>query len=94
MSQLNLPADDSLPPEDLARVIAACDRFEADWNAGRPRRIEDELALAVEPKPARLFRELLALEIELIQRDDRHADPDAYFTRFRAGCAVCRASMP
>ena len=82
MSAPNLTADDSLPPDDLARVIAACDRFEAEWNAGRPRRIEDELALAGEPKPARLFRELLALEVELMRRAGRHADPDAYITRF------------
>jgi hypothetical protein len=40
MSPADLPDDDSLPPEDLARVIAACDRFEAEWNAGRPGRIE------------------------------------------------------
>ena len=78
----NLPADDSLPPDDLARVIASCDRFEADWNAGRPRRIEDELASADEPIPARLFRELLALEIELTRRDGRSADLDAYLARF------------
>jgi len=82
MSPPNLPADDSLPPADLARVIATCDRFEAEWNAGRPRRIEDELAMAGEPWPARLFRELLALEIELTQRDGRRAHPDAYLARF------------
>ena len=85
-----LPADDSLPPEDLARVIAACDRFEANWKAGRPRRIEDELASACEPKPARLFRELLALEVELMRRDGRHAGPDSYLSRFPGQAATVR----
>jgi serine/threonine protein kinase len=82
MPTANLPADDSLPPDDLARVIAACDRFEADWNAGRPRRIEDELAAADKPVPSRLFRELLVLELELVRRDGRLADLDAYLARF------------
>jgi serine/threonine protein kinase len=82
MSSPNLSADDPRPPEDLARVIAICDRFETEWNAGRPRRIEDELALAGEPKPSGLFRGLLALEIELTRRDGRRAEADAYLARF------------
>ncbi|MFI5455330.1 MAG: hypothetical protein ACHRXM_07735 [Isosphaerales bacterium] len=82
MPSPNLPVDDSLPPDDLARVIASCERFEADWNAGRPRRIEDELARAGEPIPSRLLRELLALEYELSRRDGRSADLNAYLARF------------
>jgi serine/threonine protein kinase len=79
----SLPGDDALSPDDLARVIAGCDRFEADWNAGRPRRIEDELAGAAdEPIRARLFRELVALELELTHRDGRSPDPSAFFARF------------
>jgi serine/threonine protein kinase len=84
----NLRTDDSLPPEDLARVIAACDGFESEWNAGRPRRIEDALALAGEPKLARLFGELLALEVELKRRDGRHADPEPYIARFPDQAAI------
>ena len=82
MSTPNLTTDDSLSPDDLGSVVAACDRFEADWNAGRPRRIEDELAAADEPISPRLFRELLALELELTRRDGRLADLDAYLARF------------
>jgi len=82
MPTANLPADDSLPPDDLARVIAACDRFEADWNAGRPRQIEDEISIADKPVPSRLFRELLVLELELVRGDGRRADLDAYLARF------------
>ena len=66
----------------LARVIASCDRFEADWNAGRARRIENELAAADEPIRTRLFRELLALKLELTRRDGRPTDLDAYLARF------------
>lgn len=82
MSPLKLSTDDSLAPDDLARVIATCDRFEADWKAGRPRRIEDALAAAAEPIRSRLFRELLALEFELTGRDGRFASLDAYLARF------------
>jgi serine/threonine protein kinase len=79
----SLPGDDSLSPDDLASVIAACDRFEADWNAGRPRRIEDELAgVSDDPIRARLFRELVALELELTHRDGAAVDPSAFFSRF------------
>jgi serine/threonine protein kinase len=95
--------DDSLPPQDLARVIAACDRFEADWNAGRPRRIEDEMVSAPEPIHQRLFRELLSLELELARRDGMSPRLDAYLARFpgRAGtvqevfgCADMTAPYP
>ncbi len=82
MSPPNLTSDDSLRRTTWQRIIAACERFEADWNAGRPRRIEDELAAAREPIPTRLFRELLALELELTRRDGRYADLDAYLARF------------
>jgi serine/threonine-protein kinase len=79
----SLPGDDSVSPDDLARVIAACDRFEADWNSGRQRRIEDELAgTAEDPIRARLFRELVALELKLTHRDGRSLDPNAFFARF------------
>src|SRR5512135_404262 len=56
--------DGSLPVADLDRLIAICDRFEADWKSGRPRSIEDELREAPEPLLDRLLRDLLALELE------------------------------
>ena len=90
-----LPDDDALPPDDLAGIIAACERFEADWKAGRPRRIEDEIAAAEEPIRARLFRELLALELELAPRRPS-ADMNAYLARFpdRADTWSGRSSSP
>ena len=82
MSFANLTTDDSLPPDDLVHVIDVCDRFEADWKAGRPARIEDEMAAADDPIRARLLGELLALELELLRRDGRPAELDAYLARF------------
>jgi serine/threonine protein kinase len=82
MSRPILPDDDALPPDDLARIIAVCDRFEADWKADQPRRIEDEVSAAEGPIRARLLGELLALEIELLRRDGRPAGIDAYLARF------------
>jgi serine/threonine protein kinase len=91
MSRSILPDDDALPPDELARIIAACDRFEADWKAGRPRRIEDEMAVAEGPIRARLFDELLALEFELARRDGRSAEIDVYLARFPDRADAVRA---
>ena len=86
MSLASRPNDDSLPPDDLARVIAVCDRFEADLNAGRPRRIEDDLAaVADETSRTRLFRELLALDIELARRAGRPRSPMPILLGFPTG---------
>ncbi len=82
MSLPNLTRDDSLPPDDLVRVIDRCDRFEAEWKAGRRRLIEEELAEVDEPIRSRLFRELLALEYELKRQDGRPANLDDYLSRF------------
>ena len=82
--------DDSVLADDLARIVAACGRFEADWNAGRPRRIEDELAAAPEHVRSRLFRELLALEFELCRRDGRNSGLGAYIARFPDQADVVR----
>ena len=47
------------------RVDAVCQRFEVEWRAGSEPRIEDFLPQADQPQRAALFRELLALELEL-----------------------------
>src|SRR5260221_3875564 len=52
----------SRPPENRAeRVDLVCDRFEADWRAGRHPRIEDLLDTAPAGDRSVLLRELLAL---------------------------------
>jgi serine/threonine protein kinase len=91
MSVLSRPHDDdSLPPVDLAHVIAVCDRFEADLNGGRSRRIEDELEAVAESSRERLFRELVLLELELARRAGRPASLDSYLARFPDRAAVVR----
>ena len=62
------PHDRSLSASELDEVIACCDRFETAWGSGAVPRIEDELTKASDAVRARLFRELLALEIELRQK--------------------------
>jgi serine/threonine-protein kinase len=74
------PAADSL--DRARRVNAACERYEADWRAGRRPRIEDALDRASEPDRPALLAELLALELELRRdRGDRPA-PQEYHERF------------
>lgn len=64
----------------VQRIDIACDAFESAWqNEPRPR-IEDHLDDS--PDRARLFRELLALEIELRQQSDEPCDPEDFCRRF------------
>jgi serine/threonine protein kinase len=72
----------SLGPDDLGRIIPFCDHFEAAWKAGRRPRIETELEAAPQELQTRLFRELLALEVELRWRAGEKPDPDDYRRRF------------
>jgi serine/threonine protein kinase len=68
-------------PTQAWRVDALCQRFEAEWRAGHQPRIEDFVAEADEPRPVALFRELLALELELRGQENR-PDPRTYRSRF------------
>jgi serine/threonine-protein kinase len=56
------PALDDLPSEQVLLLDQVCDRFEADWRAGRQRPLDAYLAEMPEPGRALLRRELLALE--------------------------------
>jgi serine/threonine-protein kinase len=64
------------------RVDRACDRFEADWNAGQRPRIEAYLADAPETDRPLLLRELLLLELEFRQGDGERPIPGEYRARF------------
>jgi serine/threonine protein kinase/formylglycine-generating enzyme required for sulfatase activity len=65
MSELYPDHGEALGVDALQRVVAACDQFEAAWRSGLPPRLEPYLR-GVEPAERdRLFRELLAIEIEL-----------------------------
>ena len=61
------------PLTDLDQIIAICDRFEADWRAGRPHRIEGYLDKVPETLRDRLFGELRALDLELRQADNQRS---------------------
>src|SRR5262245_34161045 len=63
-------------------VIAACDRFEADWRAGRRPRIEDFLAKVSASSQSTGLLMLLALELSI--RGDRGERParEEYLDRF------------
>ena len=95
MSAPKLTIDDSVLPNDLARIIAACEHFEADWNAGRPRRIE--MRRRVRRLRGRLFRELLALEFELCRRSGpttRLGTISPAFPTRLTSFATCSAARP
>ena len=59
---------ESLPPTLAARVDEVCDRFEADWKAGRQPRLDDYLAGASGAERTALARELLRVEAHYRQR--------------------------
>src|SRR5262245_61734177 len=68
------------PPE--LRIDEACDRFEAEWRAGRRPSMEVDLDGFPEPERAELFRELLRLEIELRREGGEEPMRDEYERRF------------
>jgi tRNA A-37 threonylcarbamoyl transferase component Bud32 len=71
------------PPLSLAlRVNDACDRFEADWTAGRRPRIEVALEGCSETDRPALLRELMALELELRRSRGEQPAPIEYHSRF------------
>ena len=39
----------SLPDAELQKIDAICDRFEADWKAGKQPKVDDYLGNVVEP---------------------------------------------
>jgi serine/threonine-protein kinase len=72
-----------LSPVALAlQVDAVCLRFEKAWKAGENPRLEDYLAHLPEAGQARLFQELLALELAYRQRAGEPLDTEEYRRRF------------
>src|SRR6516225_8150664 len=80
MSEDASPSDGSF--SQRRRVDEACDRFEAAWKAGQLPRIEDYLAGVPESDRVSLFRELLALEIELRCAGGEKPMAEDYFEPF------------
>jgi hypothetical protein len=74
-------------------VDAACDRFEKAWQDGQRPCIEEYLAAVPEPDRVPLFRELLALEIELRCNGGERPTPEEYHHRFREHSELIRAAF-
>lgn len=79
---------------DAAEAVdAACDRFEADWRAGRTPRIEDYLADQPPANRVDLVRELIALEVELRRQAGEQVVAEEYEARFPAEPELVRRAF-
>jgi len=80
--------------DSLARARAvnrSCEAFEAAWRAGNPPAIAEYLDSAEPDGRDELFRELLALEIELRREAGQDPTVEEYVDRFPARDAAVRA---
>jgi hypothetical protein len=75
------------------QVNAACDRFEAAWQAGGRPRLEDYLAGCPEPARAALLAELLPLELVYRGRAGEAPAPEEYHARLPAHAALIDAAF-
>src|ERR1051326_981314 len=66
----------------LERMVSVCDRFEAEWRAGRRPVIEDFLAAAAAADRLPLFERLLGLELELRRAAGEALSRNEYQSRF------------
>ncbi len=71
-----------LPLSMIRRVDQACDRFEAEWQAGRRPEIERYLETASGPERLALLHALLVSELELRQGRGERPTADEYLRRF------------
>ncbi|MFO0949698.1 MAG: serine/threonine-protein kinase [Isosphaeraceae bacterium] len=98
---------DCLLGDRVRRLDALCDRFEADWAAGREPRIEEYLIGVNEADRGAAFLELLGLELELRAARGERPDLADYLVRFPADAgpidavfreagsrATCRVAPP
>lgn len=69
-------------PDELGRLDAAYDRFEAAWREGRRPRIEDELGEIPGPERTERIRELLVLELAYRRRSGERPAVNEYQRRF------------
>ncbi|HEV3263823.1 MAG TPA: tetratricopeptide repeat protein [Gemmataceae bacterium] len=76
-------ADDEELPLSLAlHVDEACNRFEADWQAGRRQPVEHYLGDLTGPERSAFLGELLALEVYYRRRRGEDPQPGEYRSRF------------
>jgi eukaryotic-like serine/threonine-protein kinase len=67
---------------EFEQVVKVCDSFEAEWRQGHQPRIEEFLARNPSVSAVDLFRELLALELELARASESVPTVDEYRARF------------
>jgi tetratricopeptide (TPR) repeat protein len=82
MSSQATTQDGALPLAARKQIDEVCDQFEAAWRAGGRPDPASFLAGTPAPAQARLFRELLALDLEYRRGVDTPWDADAYRARF------------
>ena len=76
------PSGETEPVTLAGLVDRACDRFEADWRAGRRPRIEEYLDDTPEQGRPTLLRELVLLELEFRRREGERPTLQEYRVRF------------
>jgi predicted Ser/Thr protein kinase len=77
MSDAPQQTRDDLSPTGWLRLDEICKRFEQAWKADAAPRIQDHLDIAPTERPA-LFRELLAIELELRRKRGDVVGPEEY----------------
>jgi hypothetical protein len=82
-----------LPLPLAAEVDRVCDRFAAEWAAGRLPRAEDYLAGAAATQRAPLLAELLRVELEARRAVGEAPIPDEFLTRFPGDAAAVDAAF-
>jgi serine/threonine-protein kinase len=82
---------DALSPDEARQIDQACDRFEADWKAGRRPRPEEYLGPAGEPARSALLRQLLLLDWDYRRRAGDEPRAADYHARFPGDAAVVEA---
>jgi serine/threonine-protein kinase len=84
---------ENLPSELIDRIDPVCDRFEAEWQAGRRPRLEDYLPQVAEPDRLALLRELLALDLHYRARHGDSPTADEYRRRLPGYAAPIDAAF-
>ena len=74
----------SLSATQAEELDRACDRFEAEWKAGKRPKIEDHLEGIAEPLRSALLGDLIAVELHWRQRRGERPVPAEYHDRFPA----------
>jgi tetratricopeptide (TPR) repeat protein/serine/threonine protein kinase len=81
MNKLHM-VDDEAPLSVALHVDEVCNRFEADWQAGRRERVEHYLSAITGPERLALLGELLPLEIYYRRRCGEDPQREEYLGRF------------